>query len=267
MSGSDLDDEVKPTAGADSPGESCGCSCCGTPGSSALPCSDVGAGDATAAHGPPMARADLLRRGLRLEYLTVAWNIVEGIVSVAAAHAAGSVALLGFGIDSFVETASGLVLIWRLRAERHALDPEEIERLDKRAHKLVGFSLFLLALYVAIEATRTLITQERPQPTMVGIAITSLSLAVMWWLARAKYRTARHLESRALAADSFQTTACFWLSLVTLAGIGVNAALGWWWADPIAALGMTWFLVAEGREAWRGQECGCSGRGGSVQRC
>ncbi len=203
-------------------------------------------------------RAGLLRRGLRLEYLTVGWNIIEGVVSVAAAVAAGSVALLGFGIDSFVETMSGLVLIWRLLAESHARDPEEIERLDQRAHKLVGLSLFLLAAYIAFDAAKALITGERPEPTVVGIAITSLSLAVMWWLARAKRRTARGLGSRALEADSFQTTACFWLSLFTLAGIALNAILGWWWADPAAALGMTWFIVSEGREAWRGEECACS---------
>jgi divalent metal cation (Fe/Co/Zn/Cd) transporter len=208
------------------------------------------------------SRKDLLTQGLRLEYFTVGWNIIEGLVSVAAALAAGSVALLGFGIDSFVETTSGLVLIWRLRAERHARDPEEIERLDQRAHKLVALSLFLLAAYIAFEAAKALIIREKPDPTMAGIAITSLSLTVMWWLARAKRRTARGLGSRALEADSFQTTACFWLSLITLAGIGLNAAFGWWWADPAAALGMTYFLVSEGREAWRGEDCGCAGNHG-----
>lgn len=185
------------------------------------------------------------------------WNIVEGVVSIAAAVAAGSVALLGFGVDSFVETASGLVLVWRLRAERRARDHAEIARLDERAHKLVGVSLFLLAGYVAFDAGEALLTHERPAPTLVGVAITSLSLLVMRWLASAKRRTARALASRALEADSFQTTACFWLSVITLVGIGLNAALGWWWADPVAALGMTFFLVREGREAWRGEDCGC----------
>jgi len=205
----------------------------------------------------PPQREALLRRGLRLESLTVGWNIIEGAVSVAAAVAAGSVALLGFGIDSFVETTSGVILIWRLRAERQARDPLAIERLDRRAHKLVGLSLYLLATYIAFAAGKALITRERPEPTMIGIAITSLSLAMMWWLARAKRRTALDLGSRALAADSFQTTACFWLSLITLSGIALNAALGWWWADPVAALGMTWFVMREGREAWLGQDCGC----------
>lgn len=230
-------------------------SCCDhgqAPGPGATPRAPSG----TSAASP--SRPDLVLSGLRLEHLTVGWNIVEGLVSVAAALAAGSVALLGFGIDSFVETTSGLVLIWRLRADRHARDPEEIERLDQRAHKLVALSLFLLAAYIAFDAAKALITAERPQPSAVGIAITSLSMTVMWWLARAKRRTARSLGSRALEADSFQTTACFWMSLITLAGIGLNAALGWWWADPVAALGMTFFLVKEGREAWRGEDCGCA---------
>lgn len=204
-------------------------------------------------------RQDLLVRGLRLEYLTVGWNVIEGLVSVGAALAAGSVALLGFGIDSFVETTSGLILIWRLRAERHARNPEEIERLDQRAHKLVGLSLFLLAAYIAFDAVKALVTREKPEPTVVGIAITSLSLTVMWWLARAKRRTARSLKSRALQADSFQSTACFWLSLITLSGIGLNAAFGWWWADAAAALVMTYFLASEGREAWRGDDCASGG--------
>jgi divalent metal cation (Fe/Co/Zn/Cd) transporter len=219
------------------------------------------AGAVTSSDGEAIAppRQDLLRRGLRLEYLTVGWNVVEGGVSVAAAVAAGSVALFGFGMDSFVETTSGLVLIWRLRAERWARDPEAIERLDQRAHKLVALSLLALAAYVAFDAVKALVTREKPEPTLVGIAITTLSLTVMAWLARAKRRAARGLASRALEADAFQTTACFWLSLITLAGIGLNAALGWWWADPVAALGMTYFLVREGREAWRGEDCGCVG--------
>ncbi|MGC4119945.1 MAG: cation transporter [Myxococcales bacterium] len=204
-------------------------------------------------------RAELVQHSLKLEYFTVGWNIIEGLVSVAAALAAGSVALLGFGIDSFVETTSGAILIWRLLAERKARSHEEIERLDQRAHKLVGLSLFLLAAYVAFDAAHALYQQERPEPTLVGIGITTLSLAMMGWLARAKRRAARGLGSKALEADSFQTTACFWLSLITLGGIGLNAMLGWWWADPVAALAMTWFLVAEGRQAWRGEDCGCAG--------
>jgi len=190
-----------------------------------------------------------------LEYGTVGWNVVEGLVAVAAALSSGSIALLGFGVDSFVETASGAILIWRLRAEGKAEDEKAIEQLDRRAHQLVGISLFALAAYIAVDASVALWTRERPGASWIGIAVTTISLGAMWWLARAKRRAAAALGSRALEADSFQTTACWWLSLITLSGVGLNTLFGWWWADPVAALGMTWFLVREGREAWRNEEC------------
>jgi divalent metal cation (Fe/Co/Zn/Cd) transporter len=203
-------------------------------------------------------RNELLRGALRLEWLTVGWNVVEGVIAVVAALAAGSVALLGFGIDSFVESASGGVLIWRLLAEkRGALDREAIERLDHRARKLVAGSLFALALYVAVDASVALFRAKRPEASSVGMAVTFVSMVVMLWLGRAKRRAAAVLGSRALEADAFQTTACWWLSVITLAGIGLNSALGWWWADPVAALGMTVLLVREGIETWKGEDCGC----------
>jgi len=189
-------------------------------------------------------RAASVRQALGLEYLTIGWNVVEGVVAVTAAVLAGSVALLGFGIDSFVESASGGVLVWRLLAERRGADSEAIERLDARAHRLVGASLFLLALYVAFEAAMALWTREAPRPSVVGIALTAVSIVTMQWLARAKRRVARRLGSRALEADAFQTTACFWLSIITLTGVGLNAAF---------------FIAREGAEAWRGEECGCEG--------
>jgi len=200
-------------------------------------------------------RADLLRRGLQLEVLTVGWNTVEAIIAIFAALASGSVALLGFGADSVVESASGGILIWRLVAESRARDPQAVASLDRKAHKLVGASLLLLAAFVAVEASRALWARERPQPSRMGLAVTIVSLVVMVWLARAKRRAGRALGSRALEADALQTTACWWLSLITLTGIGLNAAFGWWWADPVAALGMTVFLIQEGREAWRGDDC------------
>jgi divalent metal cation (Fe/Co/Zn/Cd) transporter len=203
------------------------------------------------------SRDATLRRALRLEYLTVGWNVVEGVIGVSAALAAGSVALLGFGIDSFVESTSGAVLIWRLRAERRARDPEAIEALDRRAHKLVALTLFALAAYIGVDALKALWLREAPEASVVGIVLTSVSLSAMWLLARAKRRAARDLGSRALEADAFQTTACFWLSLVTLAGLALNALLGWWWADPVAALAMTYFLGREGREAWEGKDDCC----------
>jgi divalent metal cation (Fe/Co/Zn/Cd) transporter len=200
-------------------------------------------------------RALLLRRGLRLEALTVGWNVVEAVIAIAAARAAGSVALLGFGVDSVIESVSGGVLIWRLRAETGARDHRAIERLDRRAHRLVGGSLFLLAGYVALHAIETLWGRHRPDPSLVGVALTAVSAGVMMWLARAKRETARALGSRAMEADAFQTTACWWLSVTALVGMGLNAALGWWWADPVAALAMTYFLVQEGREAWKADGC------------
>ncbi len=201
---------------------------------------------------PTGQRTFFIARALRLEYLTVGWCLIEAGVGVAAALASGSVALLGFGLDSLVESASGAVLIWRLTAERRTASPAAIERLDRTAHRLVAGSLFLLAAYVAGDAVWTLWTHARPQPSVVGIGLTSISLGVMFWLARAKRRAATALESRALEADAFQATACFWLSLITLSSVALNTMFGWWWADPVGALAMTVFLVKEGREAWRG---------------
>lgn len=204
---------------------------------------------------PTVDRPRLLRRGLALEYVTVSWNLVEGVIAIAAAVASGSVALLGFGIDSFVESTSGSVLIWRLLAERRTDDAERIETIERRAQRLVAATLFLLAAYIAFDAVTTLLSDEHPEPSAVGLVLASVSLVLMWFLARAKRKTARALGSRAMEADAFQTTACWYLSLVVLAGVGLNALFGWWWADPVAAIGMTFFLVREGREAWLGEDC------------
>ena len=200
------------------------------------------------------SRPTLLRRALRLEYLTVGWNIIEGIIAIAAAMASGSVALLGFGIDSFVESASGSVMIWRLLAERNADedDEERIEQVERRAQKLVAASLILLAAYIAWDSVTSVLAGDRPQPSLVGILLAIASLSVMWWLAREKRRVGIALGSRAMTADAFQTDACFWLSLFLLVGIGANALFGLWWADPLAALGMAVFIGREAAEAWRG---------------
>jgi divalent metal cation (Fe/Co/Zn/Cd) transporter len=205
------------------------------------------------------SRRTRLQRAVRLEVLTVGWNVVEGGVAIAAAVAAGSVALFGFGVDSFVECASGAILLWRLSAEQRGLAEDATERLDRRAHRLVGASLFLLAAWVAFDATRSLWAGDRSDASPVGIALTAVSIVTMLWLARAKRRAAAALGSRALEADAFQTTACFWLSVITLAGVGLNALFGWWWADPVAALAMTGFIGKEGLEAWKGEDCGCAG--------
>jgi divalent metal cation (Fe/Co/Zn/Cd) transporter len=205
----------------------------------------------TAAAG---SRPALLRRALRLEYLTVGWNIIEGVIAIAAALASGSVALLGFGIDSFVESASGSVMTWRLHAERRTTDVERIEHVERRAQKLVAGSLVLLAVYIAWDSVTSLLSNERPEPSIVGIVLAVASLSVMWWLARQKRQVGAALGSRAMTADAFQTDACFWLSLFLLIGIGANALFGFWWADPLAALGMTVFIGREALEAWRGED-------------
>jgi len=196
-----------------------------------------------------------LVRGLRLEYLTVGWNVIEGLVAVTVALAAGSVALLGFGIDSFVETASGLIIVWRLLAEQRQADHVRTEAVERRAQRLVAASLVGLAAYIVFDALTTLLDGSRPAPSPVGVALAALSLGVMWWLARAKRRMAIALGSRAMEADAFQTTACWWLSLAVLVGVGLNTAFGLWWADPVAALVIPVFLVREAREAWAGEDC------------
>jgi cation diffusion facilitator family transporter len=204
--------------------------------------------------GAAAPRRALLARGIRLEVLTVGWNVVEAVVGIGAALAAGSMALLGFGVDSIVESLSGLVLLWRLGAEQRGADRAAVERIETRAERLVGLSLLALAVFVAVGATTRLLAGERPEASPVGIALASLSLLVMWWLARAKARLAADLGSRSLAADAFQTTACFWLSAIVLVGVGLNTVLGWWWADPLAALVMSVVIVREGLEALRGGE-------------
>jgi divalent metal cation (Fe/Co/Zn/Cd) transporter len=200
------------------------------------------------------ARARLLRHGLLLEYLTVGWNIVEGLIAIGAGIASGSVTLVGFGLDSFIESISGGVLIWRLREEHRGATEERIELVERRAEWLVGVAFLVLAAYVTFEALRSLIGGAAPDASPVGIVLTAVSIPVMLWLASAKRRTGEALGSRALIADSKQTRACWYLSVVALAGLAANAVLGWWWADPLAALGIAVILVREGLEAVRGED-------------
>jgi divalent metal cation (Fe/Co/Zn/Cd) transporter len=207
--------------------------------------------------GASAERQQALARAMRLEYATIAWNFVEGVVAVGAAIAAGSIALLGFGVDSIVEMASGMAVLWRLRAEARHREPIDVEKLDQGALRLVGLSLVVLAAYIAFEAIHALLGHKEARPTFLGLAVTAVSLPVMLWLGRAKRRAAHRMASRALESDAFQTTACMWLSLITLAGVGLNAAFGWAWADPTAALGMTYLLGREGWRAWHGRTCTC----------
>ena len=183
--------------------------------------------------------------------MTVGYNALEGVIAIAAGLAAGSVALTGFGIDSIIEVTSGVVLWWRLRAE---LGSRELgPTAEARAARWAGVLLLALAVYIMAESGRRLLTGDRPGESVVGIVVTALSLIVMPLLARAKLRLAASLESRALRADAHETIVCAWLSATTLLGLGLNAMLGWWWADPLAALAMLPLIVREGIEAWRGE--------------
>jgi divalent metal cation (Fe/Co/Zn/Cd) transporter len=201
-------------------------------------------------------RRDLLRRGLLLEGFTVAWNVLEGIVAVAAGLLSNSVALIGFGIDSFVETTSAVVVGWRLRTELRGGCGAAAQRAERSATRVAGALLLVLALYIVVDAGRRLLgLGAEAERSIVGIALTAISLAVMPFLGWAKLRTARALESRALRADAYETIACAWLSLTTLVGLALNALVGWWWADPLAALCLVPMIVREGLEGWRGGCC------------
>ncbi len=190
--------------------------------------------------------ATIVRRGRRLEYLTIGWNSVEAIISVGAGFAAGSIALVGFGIDSLIEVSSGAVLLWRLVSGEHR---------ERIALRLVGISFLALAAYIAFDAAKSLILREPPNESYVGIAVAALSLIVMPFLARAKRRVGASLNSRAMEADSRQTDICAYLSAILLGGLGLNALFGWWWADPIAGLVMVPIIAKEGIEALRGETC------------
>ena len=205
----------------------------------------------TEALGGEAARAASVRRGRMLEYLTVGWNSLEGVLAIGSGLLAGSIALVGFGVDSVIEVSSGAALLWRL----HLDSPERRERAEQVALKLVGVSFLALAAYVAFDAVKSLVYREAPEASYVGIALAALSLAVMPLLARAKRRVAAEIGSRALKADSRQTDICAYLSAILLGGLGLNALLGWWWADPLAALVMAPILVKEGVGALRGETC------------
>ena len=201
-----------------------------------------------------MDRVDLVSRALRLAYFTVVWNVVEGVVAIWAATSSGSDALLGFGLDSGIESLSGLVLIWRLNVERKHV--EKAEDAEGRALKLIGLTFFALAAFVAYESTTSLVNSEQPATSWVGIGITVLSIIVMPMLATRKERVGKAMGSRAVIVDSAETWACLYLSVVVLAGLALNALFGWWWADPIAALFVVGFLAKSGLEAISAEDDG-----------
>lgn len=199
----------------------------------------------------PLERPHRLgRRAQLLAGTSVAYNLLEGVVAVTAGTMAGSIALVGFGLDSVVEVSSGLIILWQFR---HPL-PESREL---QALKLIGLSFFALAAYVTFESARSLLGEPASDPSPVGIALASASLVIMPFLSWAQRRTGRALGSGSVVADSKQTLLCTYLSGVLLAGLILNATLGWSWADPVAGLIIAGVALKEGLEAWRGEACGC----------
>ena len=199
-----------------------------------------------------LERARLVRRGRYLEYFTIGYNSLEGLIAIGAGVLAGSIALVGFGFDSLIEVTSGAVLLWRLYADVNEARRERVEAISLR---LVGICFIVLALYVAQESIWSLLKRDAPDESVIGIILAAVSLIVMPLLVRAKRRVARSINSGALMADSKQTELCTYLSAILLGGLLLNALLGWWWADPVAALIMVPIIVKEGIEALRGETC------------
>ena len=196
-----------------------------------------------------------VQRGLKLEYLTIGYNLLEAAGAVISGLLAGSVALVGFGLDSLIEVTSGATLIWRLRGDH---GPER-EKKEQTALRIVGGCFLALAVYIAIDSVKSLLLREAPQESIWGIALAVASIIVMPLLARAKRRVAASIGSASMKADARQTELCTYLSLILLAGLALNAAFGWWWADPLAGLLMVPVIAKEGIDALNGKECGCSG--------
>lgn len=197
-------------------------------------------------------RVEAVNRGLRLEYFTVGWNFLEALVALTSGATAGSIALIGFGLDSLIEVSSGCILLWRLRADH---DERRRERAERRALQLVGISFLALAAYVAGDSVVSLVKREAPERSFVGIGLAIASLIAMPMLARGKRTVALTLTSPALTADSRQTDICAYLSAILLLGLLLNAAFAWWWADSAAGLMMTPIIVYEGIAALRGKTC------------
>jgi divalent metal cation (Fe/Co/Zn/Cd) transporter len=205
-----------------------------------------------AVHRPPSApnRSRLVGRARRLAWLGLAWHIAEAAVAFAAGLAAGSIVLIGFGADSLIETAAGLIVVWRFASAR--MDSESAERL---AQRLIAASFAVLAAYVGVEAVRGLLAADHPSASWVGMSLAAVSLVVMPILARAKAGVGNELHSSATISEGRQNLVCAYLSAGLLVGLGANAILGWWWADPVTALGIAAVAVYEARESWRGNAC------------
>jgi divalent metal cation (Fe/Co/Zn/Cd) transporter len=195
-------------------------------------------------------RLQLVSRARLLASLGIAWHIIEAAIAFAAGAAAGSIALVGFGADSLVETLAGLIVLWRFADRR-----SESETAEQRAQRLIGLSFFLVAAYVAVEALRTLTGANHPDASWIGIGLAAVTLVTMPALASAKARVGERLGSSATKSEGRQNLLCAYLSAGLLVGLSANALLSWWWADPATALLIAGVAVHEGREAWRGEAC------------
>jgi divalent metal cation (Fe/Co/Zn/Cd) transporter len=194
-------------------------------------------------------RAAHIRAGRKIEHLSIGWTSLEGAIGIITGLLAGSVALIGFGVDSIIEVASSAVLLWRLS------DHPDAEARERLAHRLVGIGFLALAAYIAVDALHDLLAREPPRVSYFGIAYAAACVIVMPLLARAKRRAAAKLNSDALHADSHQSDICAYLSVILLIGLALNALLGWWWADPVAALSMLPIIIKEGVGGLRGESC------------
>jgi divalent metal cation (Fe/Co/Zn/Cd) transporter len=205
-----------------------------------------------------MTREYQVKRGRKLEYFTILYNSLEGLIAIGAGLIAGSVSLVGFGIDSVIEVTSGAALLWRLK---HEFNPEHREAAEKTTLRIVGLCFVALAVYILCDSVLILSRHEAPERSLPGIVLAAVSVVVMPLLARSKRQVALNINSDAMRADSRQTDFCTYLSAILLAGLLLNAGFGWWWADPIAALVMVPIIANEGIGALRGKacsdECGC----------
>jgi cation diffusion facilitator family transporter len=208
----------------------------------------------------PARRERLHRRGLILEWFTVAWNVVEAVVAIGVGLVVGSVALVGFGVDSGIEVISAVALLWRLYRAGPNASAEEHGEAERKALYLVAATFFLLAGYITYEAVGALLSGEGPESSAVALALSIVSIVVMPTLAYLKGRTGREMGSRALLADSVETWVCAYLAIALLGAVGLNAAFGWWWADPVGALAMLpvilwqgWETLGEAREEGEGE--------------
>lgn len=199
-----------------------------------------------------IGREVIAHRGQRVEYFTIAWNAFEGVVAIVAGGLAGSISLLGFGIDSFIEVTSGSAVLWRMIVDR---DEKRRERNERLSLIIVGTCFLMLSAFIGFEAISDLVKGREPESSVPGIMLACVSLIAMPLLSRAKKKVGKQLGSAAMHADARQTDFCVYLSVILLAGLLLNAAFGWWWADPTAALIMVPIIAKEGFDALAGRTC------------